>query len=452
MNRIAFTNNIIVLGYGSIAKAVLPLILDHFSISAEQIKIVAKDVHSTELADTLGITIQETFLTRMNFETVLEDVINAGDLLVNLTAEVSSLDLMRYCSEQGVQYLDTCIELWPDEVDADSKTYNERELLLELKRELQSNSTTVLSSMGANPGIVSLLTKELLLVICKELGLETSKPDSREAWAKLAYDLSVKVIHVNERDTQYSLRTFSETDFVSTWSAKAMIAESIESAEMSIGSHELGIPDGAHYSGTRNKRDIYFAKPGKDVKIKTWLPLAGEQSGMILNHNEPFSIAELYTHVDTIREHSPTVCFVYHPSDHAMTSLRSLTEENFESLNGHILLHDIEGGLDELGVLMMTQHHGAYWLGSRLDIDTARELNPESSATSLQVAGGVIAGMCWIVSNAHEGIVEPEEIVDHKYVLNIAEKYWGGYIFAKTNWTPNSSEDSHQFKHFRTYT
>lgn len=36
-----------------------------------------------------------------------------------------------------------------------------------------------------------------------------------------------------------------------------------------------------------------------------------------------------------------------------------------------------------------------YWFGSRLTIEQARELAPHNSATSLQVAAGILGGMVW---------------------------------------------------------
>jgi homospermidine synthase len=231
-----------------------------------------------------------------------------------------------------------------------------------------------------------------------------------------------------------------------------MAIESIEPAEMSFGSHEHKLPDGALLSDKtgQNKRDIYFDKSGKDVVIYTWLPLTGEQTGMVLNHNEPMSISQLYSKPSGDSVYCPTVCFVYHPCEQTMTSLKNLTEENYDSLNPKLALHNIIDGYDELGAFIMTEEHGAYWIGSRLDIHQAREINSESSATTLQVAGGVIAGMSWIVQNTDKGLIEPEDIEDYDHLLNIAEKYWGELVFAQSDWLPggDNPDPSLQFSSF----
>ncbi len=439
--KILFKNNIIILGYGSIARAVLPLIESHFDISKSHIRIFSENATHDNLIESLNYEIHECVLSKENYIEFLRQNVQEGDLLVNLTAEISSLDLIRYCNTNRILYLDTCIEMWPEDIDADSKTYDEREMLLELKKNTTSDSTTCLSSMGANPGIVSLLTKKLISLMAEKITVPLTQPHTQQQWAELAYSLGIQVIHINERDTQYTNDVIDPDTFISTWSVEAMIVESIESAEMSIGSHEPQLPNGAKYSGNKNKRDIYFNASGKDVQIRTWLPLAGEETGMILNHNEPFSIAELYTYKHTDgTESSPTVCFVYHPCDQTMQSLEYLTKDNYLTKKPILALHTIIDGHDELGVFIMTQNHGAFWYGSQLDIHTARKINPESSATSLQVAGGVIAGMCWIVQNINKGIIEPEEINDYQYLLDIAEPYWGGYVFQSSNWTPTSNK------------
>lgn len=434
MEKIAFEHNIVFLGYGAIARATIPLVKNHFAITPSQIKVLAREKGDPAKIPFAGEFIEAT-LTKDNHVSVLDSVLKPGDLVVNLTAEVSSLDLIRYCSNNSILYLDTCIELWPEEISPDSRTYDEREQLLALGREISQNAPTALSSMGANPGVVSLLTKRLIQRIGKEVGATNIRPETQIEWAKLANQLEVRVIHVNERDTQFSNAAVAADDFYSTWSIPAMIVESIESAEMALGSHEI-LPDGAEYCGNKNKRDIYFKASGKDTKVRTWLPLAGEITAMILNHNEPYSIAELYTLSGEKNEYSPTVCFAYHPCDQAMESLKNLTVENHQNRREHLLLHDIVDGIDELGVFVMTHTHGAYWLGSRLDVHTARDINPDSSATSLQVAGGVIAGMCHVVNNPNQGLLEPEQIQEHDVLLDIAEKYWGGYVFEQSSWTP----------------
>ena len=53
---------------------------------------------------------------------------------------------------------------------------------------------------------------------------------------------------------------------------------------------------------------------------------------------------------------------------------------------------------------------GAYWYGSVLSIQAARQLAPFNNATSLQVAAGVLGGVVGALENPAAGIIEPNEI------------------------------------------
>jgi homospermidine synthase len=88
-----------------------------------------------------------------------------------------------------------------------------------------------------------------------------------------------------------------------------------------------------------------------------------------------------------------------------------------------------------LGVLLMGNNKGAYWYGSRLDIESARKLAPHNTATSLQVVAGVLGGMVWALRNPDAGVVEPDD-VDHSLVMEIAGPYLGELVGEYGDWTP----------------
>ena len=110
----------------------------------------------------------------------------------------------------------------------------------------------------------------------------------------------------------------------------------------------------------------------------------------------------------------PTVHYAYHPCDDAVLSLHELAGKNWRmQARKRLMMDEIAKGIDELGVLLMGHAKGAYWYGSRLSIEEARELAPHNNATSLQVTAAVLAGVIWAIENPRAGIVEPEEM-DHR--------------------------------------
>ena len=71
----------------------------------------------------------------------------------------------------------------------------------------------------------------------------------------------------------------------------------------------------------------------------------------------------------------------------------------------------------------------------RLSIGEARRLAPYNSATSLQVAVGVLSGIVWALENPAAGIVEAEDM-DFARHLELCGPYVGPLVGEYTDWTP----------------
>ncbi len=63
-------------------------------------------------AEHFGVKRINEALTRDNFRRILAPLIGRGDFLLNVSVDVSSIALIRFCWEKGAMYLDTCIEPW----------------------------------------------------------------------------------------------------------------------------------------------------------------------------------------------------------------------------------------------------------------------------------------------------------------------------------------------------
>ena len=84
---------------------------------------------------------------------------------------------------------------------------------------------------------------------------------------------------------------------------------------------------------------------------------------------------------------------------------------------------------------------GAYWHGSQLGIDEARQLCPDNSATSLQVAAPMLAGMVWVMKNPERGVVEPDAL-PHDELLPMIDPYLGRMVGVRSDWTPLEGRSS----------
>jgi len=205
--HVVFPGRLVCVGFGSIGQGVLPLILRHIGIQPDQITIVTADEDGEKIAQEFGVKFVKQALTRGNFKSVLDPIVGRGDFLLNLSVDVSSLALVKFCWEKGSLYLDTCIEPWPggytDPTISPAKrtNYALRESALAL-RETMKRAPTAVITHGANPGLVSHFVKQGLLNIAADTGVEHGDPNTREEWAALAHKLGVKTIHIAERDTQ----------------------------------------------------------------------------------------------------------------------------------------------------------------------------------------------------------------------------------------------------------
>ena len=437
-----FTGRMVIIGSGSIGQGVLPLILRHIDIKAEQITIITAEERGRDVAKEYGVTFLVDPLTRENFREKLAPMLGKGDFLVNLSVDVSSVALTEFCHEIGALYTDTCIEPWaggytdPSLTPSQRTNYALRESAMK-NRDAFAGGATALVTHGANPGLVSHFVKQALLDIAADTGVQTETPTSREGWASLASTLGVKVIHIAERDTQVSNQPKKVGEFVNTWSIDGFVGEGCQPAELGWGSHEKQFPEDGRRHDFGSDAAIYLMRPGASTRVRTWTPLEGSFHGFLITHNESISIADYFT----LRENGevryrPTVHYAYHPCDDAVLSVHELAGKNWNMQpRQRLMMNEIVSGIDELGVLLMGHKKGVYWYGSRLSIEEARRLAPYNNATSLQVTVAVLAGIIWVLENPNRGIVEPDEI-DFKRVLEIAKPYLGELVGAYGDWTP----------------
>jgi homospermidine synthase len=440
--HVKFAGRIVFVGFGSIGQGVLPLILRHIGTSSDRITIVTAENSGRTEAEQFAVKFVNTALTPENYRQVLEPLLGAGDFLLNLSVDVSSVALVELARERGALYLDTCIEPWaggytdPSATVESRSNYSMRLQALALRHGAKNSPTAVLTH-GANPGLVSHLVKQALLNIAKDTGVEAGTPVSRESWAKLAQTLGIKVIHVAERDTQVSNVPKAANEFVNTWSVDGFVSEGAQPAELGWGTHEKHFPadGGRHSAGSRCA--IYLNRPGASTRVRTWTPKAGHFHGFLITHSEAISLADYYTVMDGERvAYRPTTHYAYHPSDNAVLSVHELAGNNWH-MQDHkrIMMNEITAGIDELGVLLAGHKKNAYWFGSQLSIEEARKLAPFNSATSLQVTAAALSGMIWAMENPNRGIVEPDDM-EYQRPLEICRPYLGTLVGEYTDWTP----------------
>ncbi|KTD43061.1 saccharopine dehydrogenase C-terminal domain-containing protein [Legionella parisiensis] len=434
--QIVFKNKILILGFGSIGQAILPLLFQYFKLDPSQIHIISKHTLGADVANHYNISFKESAVKENNYQELLSSILKPGDFLLNLSVGVSTIDLIKYCQRNNILYLDAAAEPWEERCSDKSQllsNYALRDATLQHKKQ----GPTAVLTHGANPGLVSHFLKQALWNVAKDNEWEGELPQKSVEWAQLAHDLNIKTIHISEHDTQISSQIKKPDEFINTWSVDALISEALRPAELGWGSHERHWPHDANHYNFGSNCGIYLSRPGAETQVRTWTPNSGPINGFLITHAESLSIAEYLTLKKNNKVYyRPTVHYAYHPCPDAILSLKELVQRKYiPQKEKRIILKEIVEGTDELGVLLMGNKKGAYWYGSHLSIHEARKLANHNNATSLQVAAGVLSGMIWAIKNPERGIIEPEDM-DHEYILSLASPYLGKVGGYYTDWTP----------------
>ena len=98
--HVAFAGRLVIVGFGSIGQGVLPLLLRHLEIDADQITIITAEPRGHDVAAEYGIRFVQTALTRSNFRAILGPQLGDGDFLLNVSVDVSSVALIEFCQER----------------------------------------------------------------------------------------------------------------------------------------------------------------------------------------------------------------------------------------------------------------------------------------------------------------------------------------------------------------
>lgn len=468
-----FKGRILMLGCGSVGQCTLPLLRRHIDAAAPQITVVDFQDVRANIRDSIdaGVRYEQARVTPQNFADLLDGHVGPGDLVVDLSWNVETLDMLEWCGEHDVRYINTSVEEWDPYGDIESKSPYERSLysrqmrIRKLKARLAARKgapATAIIDNGANPGLVSYFTKRALLEIAAgmiERGIPAATGiDQAEfsrlisdaeshldgSYARLSQATGTKVIHISERDTQITDVPKQIDEFVNTWSIEGFFEEGTAPAELGWGTHERRLPPYAHTPIGGPGNQIFLAQPGIRTFVHSWVPAGGEIIGMVVRHAESFTISDFLTVWDDAVEglravYRPTVHYAYMPCDNAILSLYELTMRNFRLQSKlRIMTDEITDGMDELGVLLLGHGLTGWWTGSQLDIHEARRLVPGQNATTLQVAAAVLAGVVWMIQNPCKGILVPDQL-PYRELLDVAGPYLGPCPSVQTDWTPLQS-------------
>jgi homospermidine synthase len=452
---VTFPNRVVFVGFGAVARCTLPILTHHLQIDPKRITAIDFDQVDEALKPWVaqGVTFIKDRVTPENMGSLLGQHLSAGDLLIDLAWNIDCCEIVQWCHDRGIMYINTSVELWDPYAGAPHKHPTERTLYwrhMNLRRMIAKWSEpgpTAVIEHGANPGLISHFTKQALLDIA-EKALAEKKFSGGQAeeiahhakagsFNHLARQLGVKVIHCSERDTQITNQPKQVNEFVNTWSVEGFREEGTTTAEMGWGTHEKELPAFAYEHPEGPKSQICLARMGINTYVASWVPPTHDIIGMIVRHGEAFTITEKLTVWENGKAvYRPTVHYAYCPCDSAIASLHELRGYDYRlQPNIRIMTDEITSGADILGALVMGHPYQSWWTGSDLDIEESRRLVPHQNATTMQVAVSVVAACLWMVENPRRGLCVPDDL-PHDFVLGVSKPYLGKWVSVASDWTP----------------
>lgn len=447
-----FNNNVLIIGYGAVARATLPIFVKHVTVPFNHITIIDSKDKKAELSPWIrkGVTFSQVQITPGTIDQVLSNFLAPGDLLIDLSLNIDCSTILTWCNLHEVLYINASVEVWDPYFEEErefpyEKTLHYRHMRLQAQTKEWTHATTCIVDHGANPGLISHFAKKGLVDITHKMIADgiASTPQSllqmiaEKRYAELAREIGIKVIHCSERDTQRSQSPKQPDEFVNTWSIEGFHEEAVAPAEIGWGTHERNPPTRSYPPPDGPSNVLILKKMGMNTWIKSWIPNQ-ELTGMVIRHGESFGMSDRWTvWKDGKAIYRPTVCYVYQPCDATLESLTELRANNYQLPEKLRILDvkEIESGADILGALLMGHPYHSWWTGSILSIEEANILEPGQNATTIQVGIGLVAAVMWMIEHPREGFCLPDDL-PYDYILQIAIPFLGEFYSAPSYWTP----------------
>lgn len=446
-------SRVLILGYGVVAQALLPMLWRHFRTDCRDATIIDFADRRPILRPWLdrGLRFVHERVTPGNMSRLLSSHVRPHGLIIDLTWSIDCFDVLEWARTNDVLYVNASVESWDPAAEMHTRSLMEKSLYVRYAQLVDMaprwrGKTTVVIDHGANPGLISHFVKKGLLDIAESaLRNNGGTRRGRERIARLAeaHDfpelarrLEVSVIHCSEWDSQRAAYSKRSDEFVTTWSTEGMWEEAISPSELGWGTHEKSMPDGAIVPRTGPRNQIILPSMGMNTWVRSWVPHQ-EIVAMIVTHGESFSISRWLTVMKGNRVvYRPTVHYAYLPCNDSILSLHELRCRNYElHPRSRILTDEIVDGKDVVGALIMGHKYRSWWIGSSLSIHAARRKVPHVNATAVQVAAGVLGAVKWTLKNPRQGLCFPEDL-PHEEILACALPYLGDFISGPCDWTP----------------
>jgi homospermidine synthase len=384
-------------------------------------------------------------LTKENHREVLTPLLTGGPgrgMIVNVSVDTSSVDLMDFCKDIDCHYIDTVAEPWPGFYDDPKITLSQR-----------SNYALARGRAGCPPPQARRRDGGELLrrqprhgVLVRQAGPARRRPRHRALGGEPktregmgGADAARRHQGHPHRRARHPARQGAKPrgQFVNTWSVEGFVSEGCNPRSSASAPTRRACHRTAIAMTSVRRRDLSGATGRRHQGAL--LDADGAGPAWLSRHPQRGDLDRRLFHGATGDKavYRPTCHYAYHPCDDAVLSLHEMAGNAWKRQQTWKILdeNEIVDGVDELGVLLYGHAKNAYWYGSSLTIEDTRKLAPYQNATGLQVTSAVLAGIVWMLENPDRGVIEADEM-DFRRCLEIQLPYLGNVFGTYTDWTP----------------
>ena len=111
---VEFPNRVVFVGFGAVARCTLPILTHHLKIDPQRITAIDFDQVDEALKPwtAQGVTFVKDRVTPENMGSLLGQHLSAGDLLIDLAWNIDCCEIVQWCHDRGILYINTSVELW----------------------------------------------------------------------------------------------------------------------------------------------------------------------------------------------------------------------------------------------------------------------------------------------------------------------------------------------------
>ncbi len=109
-----FSNKIVIIGYGSVSQCTLPLLMEKLDIPLENITLIdfVDKSRSLKKYTNQGLRYICEKITPKNLDQILSQYLGNGGLLIDLAWNIDANDIIKWCHDHNVLYVNTSVEVW----------------------------------------------------------------------------------------------------------------------------------------------------------------------------------------------------------------------------------------------------------------------------------------------------------------------------------------------------